>query len=75
MIMSLPSFKRDCKPRKLVPKFLQEKIRQIRTKKKISEFDASSSNFFLLRFSNQLKLKPLTKTFPVEFKFKLIIFS
>ena len=44
MIMSLPSAKMDCKPRKLVPKFLQEKIRQIFKKK--NEFVATSSNFF-----------------------------
>ncbi len=61
MIMSLPSAKMDCKPRKLVPKFLQEKIRQIRTKNK--QICRYVFEFFLLRFSNQLKLKTFTKRF------------
>ena len=75
MITSLPTVKMDCKPRKLVPKFLQEKIRQIRTKKKISEFDASSSNFFFATFFESIETLNFYKTLPVEFKFNKIIFS
>ncbi len=64
MITSLPTVKMDCKPRKLVPKFLQEKIRQIRTKK--ANLSLRLQSFFLLRFSNQLKLKTFTKTFQLN---------